>query len=37
VHNDRGFARGIAARFPVDEVAVADLQQAVLVGFDFGI
>ncbi|GGS90775.1 hypothetical protein GCM10010176_038190 [Nonomuraea spiralis] len=37
MHDQGGFAVGVAARLPVDEVAVADVEQAMIIGFDRGI
>jgi hypothetical protein len=37
MNNDNGFAGRIAARLPVDEVAIADIQQAMVMGFYFGV
>jgi hypothetical protein len=37
VHDERGLAFRVAADLPVDEVAVADVEQAVVVRLDRGI
>ena len=37
VYDYCGFARRIASRFPVDEVAVSDIEHSPVVGLDFGI
>jgi hypothetical protein len=34
VDHERGFAFGVSAGLPVDEVPVADVEQAVVVRFD---
>jgi hypothetical protein len=37
MNNDSRVAGRIAARLPVDEVAIVDIQQAMVMGFYFGV